>query len=107
VEEEALFKQKQGEGEGEGEGEWTQCSDFGHLNFFQIILLLITMLISINPCSALLLLRTPQHSSSPTTMHLDNSNIEDAGTQILADAFLRDGFSPRLQILEPSLESSL
>jgi Ran GTPase-activating protein (RanGAP) involved in mRNA processing and transport len=32
-------------------------------------------------------------------LHLDNNNIEDAGIQILADAFIRDGFAPRLKIL--------
>lgn len=32
-------------------------------------------------------------------LHLDNNNIEDAGIQILADSFIKDGFAPRLQIL--------
>lgn len=32
-------------------------------------------------------------------LHLDNNNIEDAGMQILADAFVKHDFAPRLRVL--------
>jgi hypothetical protein len=32
-------------------------------------------------------------------LHLDNNNIEDEGMRVLADAFTRNRFAPRLQIL--------
>ena len=32
-------------------------------------------------------------------LHLDNNDIEDTGIQVLADAFVKDGFAPCLKVL--------